>query len=137
MLTAIEAMTKVEQDAKKCLKGETTRYGTVAPGDCHRQGDVYVLALCELPPGAVKSDKALQLAPGTTQGSRHCLRQEDLSHIEFYRRPDASPLDGPILVAKNRFEVTHPEHAHVNLPPGVYAITYQRQHAEELRRVAD
>jgi hypothetical protein len=78
---------------------------------------------------------SLQLAPGTSQGSRHCL--ESLEGITVFRLADQTPLDGPILEAPSGLRVNHPEHGDVTLRPGVYAVVYQRAFAEELRRVED
>jgi hypothetical protein len=55
----------------------------------------------------------------------------------MFRLLDATVLDGPILKSANPIEVDHPEHGNVKLPAGVYGIVYQRQYADELRRVAD
>jgi len=99
------------------------------------QGDVYIQTLAAVPTGWSLTNPTQQIAPGTTQGSRHIL--ESMDGIEMYTSSDASPLDGPCIVAKKSFELTHPEHGHLILCPGVYRITYARQYAEELRRVAD
>jgi hypothetical protein len=80
-------------------------------------------------------DPSLQLAPGTSRGSRHCL--ESLDGITFYRLERATPLDGPVLDAPRGLRVNHPEHGDVTLRPGVYAVVYQRAFAEEIRRVED
>jgi hypothetical protein len=76
-----------------------------------------------------------QLAPGTTQGSRHVL--DSLDGVSVYRLAENTVLQGPVLLVTTERTVTHPEHGNVVLPPGIYSITYQRQFAEELRRVAD
>ena len=78
---------------------------------------------------------AAQLAPGTTRGSRHIL--DSLDGVELYIVKDADALTGPLVVTLKERVVTHPEHGDVILPPGCYAITYQRAYADELRRVAD
>ncbi len=41
-------------------------------GDAIRQGDLYLVIGDKVPEGYVKSD-SVQLVPGNTQGSRHCL----------------------------------------------------------------
>ena len=132
---------RVHAEAKARAKPETVSYGTLAPGNYHRQGDVYFVRLSRLPQGAcgTQAPAGLQIAPGDGQGSRHCLKPEHAPHVEWYRRAEPTPLDGPVLkVAKGKTaEFTHPEHGHVVLPAGTYGIHYQRQYAEELRRVQD
>lgn len=135
MQTAIEVMRKIEADAKMKAKPDAVKYGTTAPGDYHRQGDVYIRRLKALPKGLKTTQAQSQLAPGETQGSRHCL--ESIDGVKFYAPADKTPLDGPILQCDGPVTVTHPEHGHVTLPAGVYSIHYQRQYAEELRRVQD
>ncbi len=114
---------------------------TMQPGDYFRQGDIYLEQLARYnakdtyPFGLKTINPVRRLAPGNTQGSRHCL--STLDGVVMYRRISESPLDGPIFESKEKITVEHPEHGHVTLPPGIYAVTYQRQYAEELKRVAD
>ena len=81
-----------------------------------------------------------QLIAGTSLGSRHMLRGEDMGVLEVYA-PDvqtAGPLEGPSIRASGRFVVTHPEHAHPSLPAGEYVVLYSRDlAAERLARVQD
>jgi hypothetical protein len=105
-------------------------------GEEVRQGDVYVTRLAAVPPRATLVKKPqVQLAPGTTQGSRHCLRS--LDGVKVYDVEAAGPLDGPVLECERGIAIDHPEHGNVVLAAGVYAVTYQRAFAEELRRVQD
>jgi len=135
MQTAVEVLTKIEADAKVKAKPDPVIYGTMAPNDYHRQGDVYILRLKTVPKG-LKTEKAQsQLAPGETQGSRHCL--ESLDGVTFYSPVSPTPLDGPIVKTDRAMTITHPEHGHVTLPAGCYSIHYQRQYAQELKRVQD
>lgn len=107
-----------------------------------RQGD---LRIRRLPDDYVeKNAKVLQLvenpdtqlAPGTTRGSRHCIRT--LDNVKVYRRKDATALDGPILLLGKPNDIVHPEHGDCeNIPAGVIGIAYQRAYADELRRVQD
>jgi hypothetical protein len=55
----------------------------------------------------------------------------------MYRVSNPGPLDGPIIDAPDGCAIDHPEHGDAVLPAGVYAITYQRAYAQELRRVQD
>lgn len=96
-----------------------------ADGDYVRQGDVYIVRLSAVPSDAVLDAPAAQLAPGTSQGSRHLLDSTD--GVTFYKRATPDPIsDGPILEVAARRTITHPEHIHVVLEPGVYGIGYQR-----------
>lgn len=105
-------------------------------GDEIRQGDIYITMIAGVPKGAkpVKQPQT-QLAPGTTQGSRHCLRS--LDGVRLFEVGNAGVLDGPIIEAKEGCAIDHPEHGNRVLPPGVFAVTFQRAYADELRRVED
>lgn len=136
MKSAIEVMIKISTDAKATAKATPVKYGALAPGDYHRQGDVYITRIHEIPKGAIPIDNpSAQLAPGDTQGSRHVI--DDLSCVEMFAKKDQTALDGPILNVKQPITINHPEHGAVSFPAGFYAITYQRQLADELRRVQD
>lgn len=132
---SIAVIEQITERAKKMAKPDPVKYGSMAPGDYHRQGDVYFTKLEKMPDGCAKAEAQVQLAPGTTQGSRHCL--ESLSGVEFFRAAQATELDGPVLKCEKPITVNHPEHGTVTMPPGVYSVTYQRQHADELRRIRD
>lgn len=101
------------------------------------QGDINILRLATLPEGVIPLSKNAQLAPGTSRGSRHCIRAEDLVHCEFYNFVDANPLEGPIIVLKERILIEHPEHADYSFPAGIIAIGYQRRLGDEIRRSQD
>jgi hypothetical protein len=106
-------------------------------GEAHRQGDLYIRKIGKVPAGAVRMETPrLQLAPGQTQGSRHVL--DSAAGVEMFEPgSDATALDGPVLVLKERRIVTHPEHGDVSLPAGTYCIDYQRAFADELRAQRD
>lgn len=134
-----EIIASVETSAKKIAKRETQRFPSAASvGDTIRQGDVYITILAEVPSGYKRVAKwAMQLAPGTTQGSRHILDSRE--GVTCYQHPNASEFDGPVLVLKRERELTHPEHGNWILPPGCYGISYQRTQdaLDQQRRVAD
>lgn len=136
-LTAAESLKRVQASAERIDRSKPQRFPEAgSPGDTFRQGDLYLTLLEKVPEGAVPVRlPAGQLAPGTTQGSRHCL--DSLRGVRVYELASPTPLDGPILDLAEERTVEHPEHGHVQLPPGVYGVTYQRQFAEELRRVQD
>lgn len=136
-MTAERSLRAVQSSAEKIRSNQPQRFPEAAsPGDVFRQGDVYVELLDRLPAGVkfVKNPSP-QLAPGTTQGSRHVL--DSLDGVQVYALDGADVLTGPVIHCREERTITHPEHGHVILPPGVYGITYQRAFADELRRAAD
>lgn len=137
MLTATKSLKAVQESAEAIKNNQPQRFPEAAtPGDTWRQGDVYIELLSGVPGGAIVAKKPdPQLAPGTTQGSRHVL--DSLQGVTVFLLPNADVLTGPVLECREERTITHPEHGDVILPPGVYGITYQRAFAEELRRQAD
>lgn len=138
MTTTINATTAyraIKTHAEEIKNDELQRVETCSVGDAWAQGDVLLVCLEAVPQGAERVKTERQLAPGTSQGSRHLL--DALGGIVMYRLPNPTPLDGPVIEAERRFVVTHPEHGDISLPAGVWGVVYQRQFAEELRRVAD
>ena len=100
-----------------------------------QQGDVYFTRFKQVPFDAKRLlNTDGQLVPGQTQGSRHCVNPAEV-RLWVLRQPTA--LQGPVIEAPGAFTVTHPEHGHITFPGGVYAVTYQRQFADVIRRVAD
>jgi hypothetical protein len=80
----------------------------------------------------------LQLVNGISIGSRHSIRRADAGVVTIYSRSfDASPLEGPMIVADTRFTIEHPEHANYSLPEGVYQVLYQRDLRADNQRVQD
>lgn len=78
-----------------------------------------------------------QLAPGNSKGSRHCLDPDSVKNAKFYKLAKPNAIQGPVFVNDQETLVTHPEHGNQILEPGIYFVTFQTQHAEELRRLAD
>lgn len=78
-----------------------------------------------------------QLADGSTQGSRHCI--DSFDGVTMFERSPKTEFDGPILLIEQERTIEHPEHGNVTLPPGCYAVTYQRDldEQERAKRVAD
>lgn len=137
-MTAEQVMNEVSQVAESIRSDARHAIPVADRGDYCRQGDIYLTRIDKADmPDEVKpiANSSLQLAPGETQGSRHCLKS--LRGVTLYAVPNAGPLDGPIIEAQRRFTVTHPEHGDRSFPAGVYAVTYQRAFADELRRVQD
>ena len=143
MSTATESVAAsfqaLREHADRIRNDQHQTVATMSPGDAWAQGDVLLVCL-KNPPKNLEQVKnpALQLAPGETQGSRHCL--ESLAGVKVWRRRnDRNPLDGPILEAPAGVRVNHPEHGDVSLPPGWYEVLYQRALSDEaeLRRAID
>lgn len=117
------------------------------PGDVLRQGDLYVIALDSALPG--KPTHARQLAPGTTQGSRHVAEgpcevvepEGSAALSALHRLIPATRAHrqfvGPAIHATAPITIAHPEHGDRTLPPGDYLVTYQRAWADEVRRTQD
>lgn len=113
----------------------------MAPGEWIRQGDIQIQCLEKLPTALGEPTKNSQLAVGQTQGSRHIINPIPKGLKIYQPTKDASPLIGPVIESPTRWRLTHPEHAHHDLPAGIFQVTYQRDYkkerAEELRRVQD
>lgn len=150
-VTAEKALSKVQRRAERIRNDEIAVVGTVSKGDVIRQGDLYLVALPELPAARTKTCER-QLAPGSTQGSQHVLKgecevfsanQNDvMSLIAEALRPAATELYaeliGPVFRTLGETTVTHPEHGDRVLPAGeCFAVVYQRAFAEEVRRTQD
>lgn len=153
-VTAVEAYNIVSQDVNARKDDKVRHIATIARGDKFRQGDINILVLGSSLKDAenvkapkkvvfsaktkeVWSNKVAQLAPGDTQGSRHIIATDNVKAVTVFNLENANPLQGPIVHSSERFSITHPEHGHFDLPPGSYFISYQRAHADELRRIRD
>lgn len=116
--------------------------GTASVGDVVRQGDLYLVCLSSMPSGDEIQD--MKLAPGNSQGSRHIL-EGDVSIVKNWKwrsypelKEQHDVLVGPAFKCHGEVEVTHPEHQNKILPEGtVWGTVYQRQLADEVRRVQD
>ncbi|ELS01135.1 hypothetical protein Xen7305DRAFT_00008370 [Xenococcus sp. PCC 7305] len=105
-------------------------------GDSIPQGDLNFTLLPGVPTCAIAVENPeLQLAPGTTKGSRH--RLDSLENVNVYRLPKPNPLQGVILEFTGETIVTHPEHGDQLWSKGVVIVSYQRQLADEIRAIAD
>jgi hypothetical protein len=133
----VAVLESVQREAQKRAKRATQRYGTLSTGDWHAQGDVMFIKLDAVPEGSKPSKPVAQLAPGTSRGSRHVIKQADLPKVNFFKVPKANALQGPILEVEQEVEVEHPDHGHVILPKGVYSVRYQRLYAPKISRVVD
>lgn len=135
-MTAERSLEEITRHAESIRNDEHQQVGEMSVGDAWAQGDIGIVRLDGVPEGCKKIEApSPQLAPGTTQGSRHCV--ESLDGLTLYSPADAGPLDGPVIDAPAGMRVNHPEHGDVSFRGGVYGVVYQRQHAKELQRVQD
>lgn len=128
------------QDIAERIKSDELQHFPEAAsfGEAVRQGDIYIFLLDSLPPGCTRIDKPnKQLAPGDTQGSRHCL--SSLRGVKLFRLKNPNPYDGPVIEVAKPVTITHPEHGDIRLFPGIFGIGYQRTEDSEgrIRRVQD
>ena len=134
-ITAAQSFKQIQERAEAINCGDTQHFPEAASiGDSIRQGDIYITLLEDVPEKVTSGKTQLQIAPGTTKGSRHILSHK---RVEMFIRKNATALDGPVIKTKEEVTVTHPEHGDWVLPPGCYGVTYQRAFADELRRVLD
>lgn len=148
VMTAEKAFAEVRKQAERIKNDEPATVGTVSIGDVVRQGDLYLVAIGDLPAKRTPTGER-QLAPGNTQGSRHVLAGE----CEVFTAEPAAiaalvkksngviipaPLLGPVFRTVGEVTVEHPEHGHRALPAGeCFATVYQRAFADEVRRAQD
>lgn len=136
---AIQQVQKAPADAGKRI---TRR---IEIGHCVHQGDVYVHRVEDSHKRGKRIGKdAVQIALGVGNGARH-VAEGSVEVYEGVKLPEwvSPPMDvstseitGPLIVASEAFDVTHPEHAGHRLPAGVYQVTYQYD-PKTMKRVAD
>ena len=125
MQNAVEILKKVEKEAKEKAIQDVRYIGTIYPGQVIRQGDIYLLCVEKSHPVGEQTLNR-QLAPGNSMGSRHCIE----GNVNLYigvKAPEwcKSNLVGPVIVARERFKLVHPEHAHFDMPAGYFQTIYQ------------
>jgi len=132
----LEAFTQIEKAAEK-PRTEIRKVSKIKPGQAVRQGDVYLVVVEGVKAGAPVLNR--QLAPGETQGSRHIAE----APAQIFQSPGhplkgiaSNALLGPLVESAKTWNLAHPEHAHVSLPPGQYQVVYQLDFAAQ-RRVQD
>jgi hypothetical protein len=134
-MSAVKTFEQIKAHAESIKNDEPQALVAPSHKDAWAQGDLGIVCLETMPKDVEVVEAKAQLAIGNTQGSRHCL--VSLQGVTMYRSKSAGPLDGPIFEAKQGCEIDHPEHGNLILPEGIYATVYQRQYAEDLRRVRD
>lgn len=114
-------------------------------GHAIQQGDVYVHRVPDSHPHGKRIGKGtVQVALGTGNGARHCAEGavevfEGTSLPEGVAAPmdvEAAEIIGPVVLAREAWTLTHPEHPHHRMPAGVYQVTYQYD-PKTMRRVQD
>ena len=96
----------------------------------YRQGDVLITP-CAIPSGLRHKEGRCILAEGEATGHAHVAIGDG---VEMYE-DDKGVL---WLSAPHGGEIVHEEHDKIDLAPGSYRITHQREYSpEEIRRVAD
>ncbi len=137
MLTATESLAKIQQAVEQIDKRKEQNFPNAATNnDYFRQGDLYIFIRDSIPRDCIEvKNPSLQLAPGTTQGSRHCL--DSLKGVSIYQQANGDALQGPWLKITIPRIIKHPQHGDVKLITSICEIVYQRAFAEELKRVLD
>lgn len=111
-----------------------------------RQGDVFIERIAEIPAKAVKQKKSgtIILAHGTATGHHHTLTTT--APVKWFKEGEiastsakTSGLAGEVYVSLPKGgKVTHEEHATIQLPPGDYRVTRQREYTPtDIRNVQD
>jgi|SRR5690348_6294733 len=99
----------------------------------YRQGDVLIERIEKLPDNLKKQSGRIILAHGEATGHHHAI--EDRDAADWWKTADQS---GQFVEVKEKVQVTHQEHAPIELPPGTYRVTRQREYSPEaIRNVAD
>lgn len=130
---------RIKKSAESCemFGGKVERIGSPSLGDVVRQGDLYLVCIDE---AFGQQTKDRQLAPGTTQGSRHVISGNCTIVAKYSKAIGSVPLEliGPAFRCVEDCRLEHPEHGHKILPSGTsWAVVYQRAYADEIRRVQD
>lgn len=136
-MNAVQVHALIEERARVAVRPEVRDVrDTLLPGKAVRQGDVYLVrvggpAVEGLHDVMRQEIDSRQLVDGTSAGSRHVVS----GAARVYRGPlnrttlpicvRETALLGPVVVARGEFLVTHPEHAHVRCPAGVYQVVHQ------------
>ena len=128
VITALEAHQQIEHFAQSApTEMRNIPDGSMPPGKWIRQGDVYLMAIEKVPMECDEETANRQLAPGETRGSRHIIEGNVKLFVQSGRKAvrQQDVLVGPVIIAKERCTLTHPEHAHFSLPAGTYQSYYQ------------
>lgn len=138
--TALEAHNLIKQYCGTEFQ-ETRFIDNVTSNEYPRQGDLYIVRIDNWIEDYHVEVKTRQLAPGTTQGSRHILVGEaQVFAPKNNSTPDKTSrgymLKGMVFLAKGFVTIEHPEHAHISLPAGTYQVCHQVD-VRTMKRVID
>jgi hypothetical protein len=104
---------------------------------CYRQGDVLIRRVDSLPENRkkLKREKGLViLAHGEVTGHHHSLADE---HVDLFSTEAESGVTY-LEVRDAMAALTHQEHSTIELPPGKYRVSIQKQYTPAaIQRVAD
>jgi len=112
----------------------------------YRQGDVLIERINKIPTTAVKQKRSrrILLAHGEVTGHHHCLEVSDPA--DWWKDGEIPTTnEKPSFLAGALFlslpaggAVVHQEHSKIELPPGNFKVTRQREYSPEaIRNVAD
>lgn len=103
----------------------------------YRQGDVLIERIGPMPANLVKVDREagkIILAHGEVTGHAHAITDRHADLFTAEDRPAVTYLEIRDAMAS----LQHEEHSTINLPPGNYVVTRQREYSPEaIRNVAD
>lgn len=111
--------------------GETRVIDSIAVGQHVRQGDVYLELIDSFDKKEYVVTQDRQLAKGNTKGSRHTVDESVTVYAPKSNNTNAQSTNGgwrvmgPVVVSKDRFTLSHPQHACFSLPGGTYQVSYQ------------
>jgi len=133
---AVEAQEMIQEKAKELAVQDKRTVLKMEVGQVGRQGDIYIHRVPNDHERGLEL-KTRQLALGESMGSRH-IAEAPAKVCEGTEAPGwaQTELLGPCIVAELPFTVSHPEHAHIDLPAGVYQVTHQMD-ARTRKRVID
>jgi len=137
MQSVLEVHNNIKEEADQKSDQDVRVISVMEVGQVIRQGDVYMEKIERVPDEYTIPMTNLQVAEGTTKGSRHIL--SSVPSMKIFESPNAGPLDGPVVACHETFDLTHPEHANFSfIGGGTFKITYQRNfQKEEIARVRD
>jgi hypothetical protein len=98
-----------------------------------RQGDVVVSEVSGVPANAVRADSS-EIRIASETGNPHVLRAAQIFKTRDGRRNLGAQQQYVLL--EEETAMTHPQHAELRIPPGVYRITTVRDYAPA-RRLLD
>lgn len=133
---AVEAQELIQEKAKELAIQDKRTVLKMEVGQIVRQGDIYIHCVSgDHRRGAEL--KTRQLAMGESMGSRH-IAEGAAKTYQGTNAPGWAETDllGPCIVSELPFTISHPEHAHIDLPAGIYQVTHQMD-ARTRKRVID